>query len=269
MSWFYVADGKQAGPVEESTLAELSAAGSILSTTLVWREGMAEWTPLAKAVPQVIPATAMAPAPSLEFAPKPPPAPNAASADSGDGSPPVMCEECRGLFRMDDTVTLQGARICGACKPNAVAKIREGRSVGGVQLPGMLARRLNALIVDGLIIGLAGNGLQSVVMVGVNAATKSEAWAIGISVLFGFLVNAAYFIFFWAKFGATPGKMLYKLKVIGADNQPLTWKKSTFRWLGTMVSGLTLYIGYMMAFLDERRRALHDRMAGTLVVENN
>ncbi len=42
-SWFFAVQGQQQGPVPESRLRELIAAGRIDAETLIWTEGMANW----------------------------------------------------------------------------------------------------------------------------------------------------------------------------------------------------------------------------------
>ena len=71
MLWYYASQGKQAGPVDDTALDHLIRQGTIQPSTLVWREGMAQWQALSAARPNA-PA---APAP----APAPPPAPAAPS----------------------------------------------------------------------------------------------------------------------------------------------------------------------------------------------
>ncbi|MNI50521.1 RDD family protein [compost metagenome] len=39
------------------------------------------------------------------------------------------------------------------------------------------------------------------------------------------------------------------------------------RYWGKIISGLTLYIGYIMVLFTEERQALHDKIAGTYVVD--
>jgi hypothetical protein len=51
MNWFYESGGTQQGPVSETDLDRLLAEGKITPDTLVWREGMAGWTPLRTARP--------------------------------------------------------------------------------------------------------------------------------------------------------------------------------------------------------------------------
>ncbi len=45
--WYYGSNGNQHGPVEEAELRALIAAGAVGSQTLVWRDGMGDWKPLA------------------------------------------------------------------------------------------------------------------------------------------------------------------------------------------------------------------------------
>ena len=51
MNWYYDLGGQRQGPVAEAELDRLLAAGTITSSTLVWCEGMANWTPLQQARP--------------------------------------------------------------------------------------------------------------------------------------------------------------------------------------------------------------------------
>ncbi|MBK1833882.1 GYF domain-containing protein [Roseibacillus ishigakijimensis] len=44
--WYYEKNGTQQGPIEAARLAELREVGEVSATTLVWRQGMADWTPL-------------------------------------------------------------------------------------------------------------------------------------------------------------------------------------------------------------------------------
>lgn len=45
MKWYYEKNGKQQGPVEESTLRGMLQRGELTSQELVWHEGMGDWTP--------------------------------------------------------------------------------------------------------------------------------------------------------------------------------------------------------------------------------
>lgn len=50
--WYYGSPAGQTGPVEEQEIRALIAAGTIVPETLLWRDGMKDWTPL-QAVPEL------------------------------------------------------------------------------------------------------------------------------------------------------------------------------------------------------------------------
>ncbi len=66
---------------------------------------------------------------------------------------------------------------------------------------------------------------------------------------------------------ATLGKMALGLKVTDLRGEPISFGKATGRYFGKFVSELILYVGFMMAGWTEKKQALHDIMAGTLVVK--
>ncbi len=43
--------------------------------------------------------------------------------------------------------------------------------------------------------------------------------------------------------------------------------KAALRWVGKIISCIILFIGYIMAAFTERKQALHDMIAGTLVLK--
>lgn len=62
------------------------------------------------------------------------------------------------------------------------------------------------------------------------------------------------------------GKRLMRLLVTDVYGRRITFGRATGRYFGKIVSGLALFVGYLMAAFTERKQALHDLMAGTLVV---
>ena len=65
----------------------------------------------------------------------------------------------------------------------------------------------------------------------------------------------------------TLGKIALELKVTDMSGNRLTFLNATGRYFGKIVSGLTFTIGYLMAGFTTRKQALHDIMAGCLVVK--
>jgi len=59
--------------------------------------------------------------------------------------------------------------------------------------------------------------------------------------------------------------MALGLKVTGLNGERITFARATGRHFAKYLSSLTLLIGYIMAAFTERRQALHDIVASTLV----
>ena len=67
---------------------------------------------------------------------------------------------------------------------------------------------------------------------------------------------------------ATLGKMALGLKVTGLYGNRISFARATGRHFAKYISGIILGIGYIMAGFTERKQALHDMIAGTLVIRS-
>ncbi len=65
---------------------------------------------------------------------------------------------------------------------------------------------------------------------------------------------------------ATLGKMAIGIVVTDLEGNKISFGKATGRYFAKILSTLILLIGYMMAGFTQKKQALHDMMAGTLVV---
>lgn len=65
---------------------------------------------------------------------------------------------------------------------------------------------------------------------------------------------------------ATLGKQVLGIVVTDLNGQKISFGRATGRYFGKIISGLILYIGFIMAGFTEKKQALHDVMASTLVV---
>jgi len=138
--------------------------------------------------------------------------------------------------------------------------------------------RLAAAAIDVLILGLAV-GLVALQ----QAGELGEGHLIGLLVLGSALAMFYRMIFEGSRMQATPGKYLVGLKAVHADGRTMMFVGSALRswpwWLtgalGALVPALMPAAGVLctLALLpilwDERRRGLHDRMAGTVVVSRD
>lgn len=64
---------------------------------------------------------------------------------------------------------------------------------------------------------------------------------------------------------ATLGKMAVGIKVGNENGGRISAGTAAARFFSKILSGLILYIGYMMAGWDKKKQALHDKIAGTYV----
>ena len=64
---------------------------------------------------------------------------------------------------------------------------------------------------------------------------------------------------------ATLGKMALGLKVTDMEGRRISFARATGRHFAKLISGMILLIGYIMAGFTQRKQALHDMIAGTLV----
>ena len=86
------------------------------------------------------------------------------------------------------------------------------------------------------------------------------------------LLTTVIAILYWSlmessKYQATVGKIALGLKVTDLDGNSLDFVKSLIRNVCKIISGMILFIGYIMAGFTEKKQGLHDIIAGTLVVK--
>ena len=64
----------------------------------------------------------------------------------------------------------------------------------------------------------------------------------------------------------TLGKLAFGLKVTDTSYRRISFGRALGRHLAHIPSGLLLYLGYLMVAFTPQKRALHDYIAGTLVL---
>ena len=262
MKWFYVENGQQAGPVEETHFPELVRLGKLRADTLMWREGLANWEPFSTACPQEFAALA----PVLSAA-----APPAAAASAAGGNEAV-CAECGGIFNKDDMIPHGSVHICARCKPVFMQKLAEGAKLNTGALDyASIGLRFGAMILDGILLWIVSFATQMLVNASI-ASTMSSSPEMALMVQLVLLVvqlaiGVTYEGLMVGKYGATLGKMACKIRVVTADGGRVGYPRAFGRYFAKMLSSLICLIGYIMALFDkEEKRALHDRICDTRVV---
>lgn len=82
------------------------------------------------------------------------------------------------------------------------------------------------------------------------------------------LINIIYYTVLEAgRRQATPGKMMMGIFVTDYNGNRISYLRALGRSLGRILSMIICFVGYVMALLNLRNQALHDLLAGTLVLE--
>ncbi len=83
-----------------------------------------------------------------------------------------------------------------------------------------------------------------------------------------FAIAVSYFTFFTYKHGATPGKKLFKLKVVDCSDNP-SWINILYReTIGRFLSGF-MFLGYLFMMADREHCTFSDLLCDTRVVYIN
>jgi uncharacterized RDD family membrane protein YckC len=137
--------------------------------------------------------------------------------------------------------------------------------------------RFVAIIIDGLVLGVVLGIPFALVMtamgvsfIGVSRPEEMAGPFLGVFFLFEIAIFVGQWLYYAlmesSAWQATLGKKALGLYVTDMNGQRITFGRATGRYFGKLVSGLTLLIGYLMAGFTEKKQALHDMMAGCLVL---
>lgn len=119
-------------------------------------------------------------------------------------------------------------------------------------------RRAGAVFVDGIVMYIP----FSIIYLLLNIDPYSGEWMIASTVI-GWVYYAS---FESGKHQATLGKRAMGIKVADVHGDRISFGRAMARRLGTLVDLITLNIGYLIQPFTKRRQALHDIIAGTVVL---
>ncbi len=150
-----------------------------------------------------------------------------------------------------------------------------GRPPASLKYAGFWLRFVAALI-DGIFIFIVILGATAVVkfVLGVHVGPGVGRYGVkalerGHGIIFLIFIVVPWL--YWALMESSPqqatlGKMALGLEVTDLRGERISFARATGRYFGKIVSSLILYVGFMMAGWTEKKQALHDIMAGTLVI---
>jgi len=233
------ANNVPAGPFTREQIAEKLQSGECSLDQLAFIDGLTQWTPLRDILAKL---DASAPVPAFVPPPAPQPvSPGYASAAVATATAPVVYAGfwLRFVAWIIDSIIL----------------FIPGAILGGIV---------------GFVFGVVMANRDGNVSMTDSDGNLNPAFVLMELVAFfvGLIVGWLYFSLMESSSGqATVGKRVLGLKVTDLHGNRIGFARATGRFFGKFLSGIILYVGYIMAGFTERKQALHDILAGTLVVK--
>ena len=116
-------------------------------------------------------------------------------------------------------------------------------------------RRLGAVLIDFILLGIIGGVLAAIV--GQNAANAINL-----------VIGLAYFAYFeGSTSGQTVGKKALGIRVIDfRSGGPIGFGRGIIRYIGRIISSIPCLLGYLWMLWDGEKQTWHDKIATTVVV---
>lgn len=261
MQWYYAIDDQRLGPVSHAEFEQLVQSGKISGSALVWRKGMDQWKTLDEVKERD---------PGL-FPDAPPPLPSAEAP--GEVADEVSREPVRRAPRLEPEDAKPKA-------PEVLLYAGFWRRFGA-HLVDLLAWWMIWVIVTEVIVRVffpemiqLSESMRETIEKGGLFAYKPSPEEASLVMRYSMSVFAAgilsaiiYDALFILQFAATPGKLVFGLRVVNVSGKPLGFGHVVARCLAKGLVGIpTLCIGYLIVAFDEQKRGLHDHISQTRVV---
>jgi uncharacterized RDD family membrane protein YckC len=141
------------------------------------------------------------------------------------------------------------------------------RQGGGKVVYARFLQRVGASFVDGLLVLVVTSSLNFALFAafGPSALAPEVQLAINLlDILIGWLYSALQES---SAAQATLGKRAAGIKVVDEQGRRISFGKATGRHFGKVLSLLIAFIGFLMMMFDKKSQCLHDKLAGTYVVQ--
>ena len=128
--------------------------------------------------------------------------------------------------------------------------------------------RVGAYLIDYVILAIAGFIAMFLLGLALGMFTGAPSAGSGLGLFFAWLLFPWLYaaLFESGPRQATLGKQAVNLKVTNPEGNRISFGRATGRYFAEWINGFTLGIGYVMTAFTARRQALHDMIAGTVVV---
>jgi uncharacterized RDD family membrane protein YckC len=96
---------------------------------------------------------------------------------------------------------------------------------------------------------------------------STQGWRRHLLQLYVLAVTCAYFVWFWTRGGQTLPMKTWHIRLVREDGGVVNTGRSIHRFALAVIGTLALGFTFLWALLDRDRQFLHDRLAGTALVE--
>ncbi|WP_250624481.1 RDD family protein [Pinirhizobacter soli] len=223
-------NGERFGPYSEADIRQWLREGSLKPGELAWHAGLTDWQPAGDLFPGEAPAAGSA-------TPMPPPPPR--ERWIADPQPYAGFWKRVAAYIVDVIILWIPHLIIGNLLGAAAAQTAMLHTIE------------------------SANNDPAVMMAAYSVFWSAMLPALGVQTL----VTWAYFALCESSaMQGTPGKLAMGIRVTDDEGRRISFLRATGRHFGKFISSFTLCIGFMMAGWTERKQALHDMMASTLVL---
>ncbi|OED35347.1 hypothetical protein AB833_30770 [Chromatiales bacterium (ex Bugula neritina AB1)] len=125
-----------------------------------------------------------------------------------------------------------------------------------------LPRRLAAMFYDSLLL-IAVLFTVSAIAVALNGGL---AVTHPVYYLILLLVSFVFFGWFWTRDGQTLGMRTWRIKLTHETGTIIDWKQALIRFAAAAISLLPAGIGLLWLLIDADKKALHDRLSSTRII---
>lgn len=256
--WFYVQDRQKVGPVTKEALRSLFEQGTVSDEDLVWTQGMSEWKPAGQV--------------QARFGVKPisnasPDQPHEAGMDPALDMEAPSTEPAADVAREAAYDVGEGLGIERSYAPTTEHEFASfGSRVGAFLIDGLIVFAINVVV---MLISFV-----AIFFVGSLMANTSVGEALLVVLMlgmYGLMIAVPWLYYARQESGmkmATIGKRVVGIQVIDTDGYPVSFLRATGRYFSKyLISSLICGMGYFFPLFTEKKQALHDLIAATLVVK--
>jgi len=128
--------------------------------------------------------------------------------------------------------------------------------------PAGIIRRLAAMVYDFLLL-TAVLFVATAIAVAIN---KGQAVSHPLYYLSLVLITYLFFCWFWTHGGQTLGMRTWRLKLITASGDKMSWHQATMRFLIASIALLPFGAGLLWLIFDSDGLAIHDRLSASKII---